>query len=337
MFSDICIVGGGSLGHVIAGWLAAKGMDVSILTRKPEAWNNELTINCPDSKLNAHIKKISSCPEDVIPKSGVVLLTVPGYANRQEILNIKPFLSESTFVGGVFCSSGFFFEALDVLPDDIPLWGFQRVPFISRVQEYGHSANLLSYRPEMNIAVEHTSPDKKEAFRKWVENAFGTPTRLMKNYLEVSITNSNPILHTSRLYTMFANWPADKRVENNILFYEEWTTEAADLMIKMDRELFAIIEKLPVTPGFIQPALEYYESHDAESLKNKLASIKGFKGILSPMKEDAGGWSPDYSSRYFTEDFGFSLKYIWQLGKKLNIDTPYIDKVYNWGASKLQN
>lgn len=226
MDRNVCIVGGGSLGHVIAGWLANKGINVSVLTRKPEVWSDRLKINTPEGTFISGISKVSSNPVDVIPKADVVLLTVPGYANRSELESIRPYLSRGTYVGGVFCSSGFFFEALNVLPENIKLWGFQRVPFISRTVSYGREANLMGFRPELNIAVERDTEESKEEFRKWVEDSFGCKTNLMKNFYEVSITNSNPILHTARLYTMFHDWNRGKRIGRNILFYEEWTTES---------------------------------------------------------------------------------------------------------------
>lgn len=216
--NKICIVGGGSLGHVIAGWLANKGMKVSILTRRPDEWSNCLTIHAPDESFEAIIDSISSNPADVIPGAEIVLLTVPGYGNKPELESIKPFLQSGTYVGGVFCSSGFFFEALKILPRDVKLWGFQRVPFISRTIRYGHEANLLGYRPEFNIAIERDDADGKEHFRQWVENAFGSKTILRDNYLEVSITNSNPILHTARLYTMFSDWPEKRELIKSSCF-----------------------------------------------------------------------------------------------------------------------
>lgn len=333
---NIVIVGGGSLGHVTAGWLSAGGYRVSVLTRRPAEWSINPVINTPDGKLTASLHKVSDRASDIVPEADVVLLTVPGYANASELEAIRPFLREGCFVGAVFASSGFFFDALGMMPETVRLWGFQRVPFISRVKSYGHEANLLSSRAELNIAVERASESEKEEFRKWIEDAFKTPTVLRKSYLEVSITNSNPILHTARLYTMFHDWTEDKRWDHNILFYEEWTVEAARLMIEMDAELFKILEHLPVDSSYLTPLLEYYESHDALSLKKKLASINGFKGITSPMKQDERGWYPDFSSRYFTEDFGFSLKYIWELAKRHHVDTPNIDMVYDWGKSKIQ-
>lgn len=333
---NIVIVGGGSLGHVIAGWLSAHGYRVSILTRRPQNWADRLIVNTPNGKLTGFLQKISDMPSEVIPDADVILLTVPGYANEPELKAIVPYLKDGSYLGAVFCSSGFFFEALKIIPGNIKLWGFQRVPFISRTVEYGHEANLLSFRGELNIAVERASVEEKADFRKWVETAFHTPVRLMNNYLEVSITNSNPILHTARLYTMFHDWTEDMRSDHNILFYEEWTEEAADLMIRMDAELFEILKHLPVDSNYLKPLLEYYESHDAASLKAKLASIKGFKGITSPMKQDDNGWYPDFNSRYFTEDFGYSLKYIWELGKKFNVYMPTIELVYNWGLKKIK-
>lgn len=331
----VCIVGGGALGHVIAGWLSRRGVQVNILTRRPECWASELTVTTPTETFTARLATVSDKPADVIPAADVVLLTVPGTANADELAAIKPLLRKDCFVGGVFCSSGFFFEAMKILPPATPLWGFQRVPFIARVSEYGRSARLLGGRPQLNLAVENVSRQKKEQFAQWIGRMFDCRTQLMANYLEVSITNSNPILHTGRLYSMFADREADKRFDHNILFYEEWTLDAASLIIRMDAELFDLLAKLPVTPGYLTPLLEYYESSDAAGLKAKIASIPAFKGITSPMKCDERGWYPDYSSRYFTEDFGYSLRYICELGRKHNVNMPTIDRVYNWGLTHI--
>ena len=214
------------------------------------------------------------------------------------------------------------------------MWGFQRVPFIARTEEYGHSAHLLGYKSAHNIAVERC--DDKEGFRALIESLFDAPVTLLSNYYEASLTNSNPLLHTSRLYTMFGGENEGRVFPRMILFYEEWTVEAAQLLIDMDEEFFTILRYLPVSEGYLPRILDYYESHDAESLARKLSSIQGFKGITSPMRETTEGWVPDFASRYFTEDFPYGLRYIWELAHQLNVDVPCIDKVYNWGVSKLR-
>lgn len=334
----ITICGGGSLGHVVAGWLSARNHAmVNILTRRPEKWHTDIVVDTPDELiLNGIIAKISNRAEDVIPESDVVLLCLPGYMIAKQLEVIKPFLKPSTYVGSVFSSTGFFFEAFDILGNEQALWGFQRVPFISRVEDYGKSAHLLGYKNSHNIAIENVSNNQKVEFAIMMQDWFERPINVLQNFYEASLTNSNPLLHTSRLYTMFGNENEGKTFDRMIYFYEEWTEAAADLYIKMDEEFFRLLKVLPVSEGYLPRVLDYYESHDAKSLAAKLGSIQGFKGITSPMKQIDGGWVADFESRYFTEDFPYGLKYIWQLAHEKGVVCPNIDKVYEWGMSKIK-
>lgn len=333
----ICLCGGGSLGHVIAGWLSAKGKaEVNILTGSPDRWNKDIEVLLPESEtLTGHLTAVSGNPAEVISNADVVLFCYPGFMIASELERIKPYLKPDAYVGSVFSSTGFFFEAIKILSPDQPLWGFQRVPFIGRVNEYGRSANLLGYKPCYHIAVENVSDEQKREFADVISDWFERPVILLKNYYEASLTNSNPLLHTSRLYTMFGRENEGRVYPRMINFYEEWTVEAADVLIKMDHEFFNLLKVLPVTEGYLPPILDYYESHDAKSLAAKLSSIAGFKGITSPMIQTEEGWIPDFKSRYFTEDFPYGLRYIWQLAHAHNISTPVIDEVYQWGISKL--
>lgn len=335
----MCICGGGSLGHVIAGFLSARhGLAVNILTSKPELWQHELAIHTPENEvLHAQLAAISAEPQAVIPNADIVLLCVPGFLMRETLHNIKPFLKPTAFVGAVFSSTGFFFEAMNILDDMQPLWGFQRVPFIARTKEYGKSANLLGYKNGHNIAVEHATEAEKERFRQTIETLFEAPTHLLQNYLEASLSNSNPLIHTARLYSLFHDWHEGKVYPEQIPFYAAWTSDAAELLIKMDSELFELLNVLPVSPNFLLPILDYYESHDAQSLAQKIASIPSLKPILTPMINVDGGWLPDFGSRYFTEDFPYGLRFIYELIKKHGISTPTIEKVYAWGASSVKS
>lgn len=334
----ITICGGGALGHVVAGWLSAHNHAiVNILTSHPDNWTHYISIDTPEgSILKGKISKISNRAQDVIPESDVVLLCLPGFLIKKELENIKPHLSQHTFVGSVFSSTGFFFEALKILNNNQPLWGFQRVPFISRVKEYGQSANLLGHKNEHNIAIENASNDNKTDFALLLQDWFERPINILNNYYEASLTNSNPLLHTSRLYTMFGGENEGRIYSNIKLFYEEWTESASDLYIKMDDEFFNLLKVLPVSKYYLPTALDYYESHDAKSLTAKISSISGFKGIISPMKQIEGGWVADFESRYFTEDFPYGLRYVWQLAHEKGIPCPNIDMVYQWGINKIK-
>ena len=330
---NICICGGGNLGHVCAGFLANRGYSVSVLTSKPELWDSELEIMAPNGIFIGKISKISSKAEDVIPLSDLILICLPGFAIHDTLIKISPYLSKSCMVGTVVSSTGFFFEAFMILPPDIPLFGFQRVPFISRIIEYGKKAELKGYKDSLHVAIEHT--DHKDLIRKDLEKLFNNEISLADSYYEVSLSNSNPLLHTARLYTMWNDWQPGTIYSNNPQFYAEWTNEASVLLIKMDNEFQQLIKSIGLSRGCIPTILDYYDSVDATSLTKKLHDIRAFQGLLSPMKEVAGGFIPDFSSRYFIEDFPYGMRFIVETAHRHNSNIPTIEMVYQWGVSKI--
>ena len=331
---NICICGGGNLGHVTSGYIAAKkNFKVSVLTRHPERWGYSLDIALPDSiHLTGNLSVVTSKPADVIPQADIVIVCLPGMYIRQELEMIKPFLNARTAVGAIVSNTGFFFQAHEVIPQQT-LFGFQRVPFISRITEYGHKASLLGFKKSLKLVIENSSDT--ERLRSTLETMFDTPVSLLDNYYEVSLSNSNPLLHTSRLYTMWEDYKPGVFYTRQSMFYEEWTTDAAQLYIDMDNEFQRLLKTLGVKEGSIPPVHEYYESHDAESLCHKIQSIAAFKGIKSPMLNTRQGWVPDFSSRYFTEDFGYGLRFIYNLTRKESLPAPHIKEVYAWGSKNL--
>ncbi len=328
----VCICGGGNLGHVCAGFLANRGHQVSILTTKPERWGQTIQIIAPDKSFEGQLAQVSSLPDKVIPQSEIVLVCLPGFAIHDELNKIRPYLSKTCKVGTVVSSTGFFFEAFKVLPADITLFGFQRVPFISRIIDYGRKAELKGYKESLHAAIEQT--EDKDSVRIILEQLFEKPVTLAESFYEVSLSNSNPILHPSRLYTMWKNWQPDIIYPRNPQFYAEWTVEASALLIKMDEELQQLLKVLGLKEGCIPPILDYYESTDADSLTQKLRSIKAFQNIESPMKRVNGGFIPDFDSRYFTEDFPYGMRFIVETAQKNKVRIPTIEKVYQWGISK---
>lgn len=330
--TKICICGGGSLAHVCAGVLSSQSeVEVNIFTRKPERWSHQLEVTDINGKVyNGNLNIISNDPSEALRGCDIVFLCLPGFAIESTLESIKPWVGKAV-VGSIVCSTGFFFAAHRVLGENARLFGFQRVPYIARTVDYGHTANLLGYKPQLAIAVENVN--NPETFRQMVETLWMTPTKLLASHYEVSLTNSNPILHTGRLYSMWKNWNGEK-YDHNILFYKEWTNEASQMLIDMDAEFMQLLDVLPITKGAIPSLLEYYESHDAESLTKKISSIPAFQNITSPMKELEGVWVPDFESRYFTEDFPYGLKFIVELAKEKNINCPNLNKVFEWGNKK---
>ncbi|MBD5175852.1 MAG: NAD(P)-binding domain-containing protein [Bacteroidales bacterium] len=328
----ICICGGGSLGTVCAGVFVAQGHEVRILSGHPERWSDYITVtDCNSKVFSGNLSKVSDNPKEVIPNADIVLLCIPGYLIEKTLREIKDYLNPKTLVGSIVSSTGFFFIAHVILDNDTPLFGFQRVPFIARVKDYGKSGLLLGYKDAITVAYENVEDisEIKDIF----SDLFLTTTHAVDNYLKVSLTNSNPILHTGRLYAM---WKESNGLpmHNRPLFYSDWTDLSSEIIIEMDNEFQHLLEILGIS-GAVPTLLDYYESSDGPSLTNKIRSIQAFKTIESPMIQTEKGWKFDFGSRYFTEDFPYGLKFIRDLAIQHNLQIPTIDKVYNWGISKI--
>lgn len=329
----ICICGGGNLGIVCAGVFLSKGIKVNILTGHPDKWNTDIEVTDPDGRIfGGTLNKISSDPSEVVPQADMILLTIPGNLIEDTLNKIKPFIKKSALIGSVVATTGFFFVAHEILGNDNILFGFQRVPYIARIREYGKGGDLLGYKSSLSVAIENSSDPA--SIRELLENVFNTPVNLLNNFYEASLSNSNPLLHTARLYSMWKDFDGNI-FESRSLFYMDWTQEASRLLIEMDKEFQRLLRKLDIEQEVIPSVLDYYDSTDAESLTEKIRSIPAFKSIKSPMIKSGDGWIPDFSSRYFSEDFPFGLRFIKELANKNGVECPVIEKVYSWGTKLL--
>ena len=332
----ICICGGGGLGHTCAAVLSSHdGIEVSLYTQRPNSWNTDFIVNAPDKQFKGRLFAISNNPEEVISNADIILLCLPAFLVESTLVEIKPYLSSNAIVGSVVGNTGFFLFAHKIFTETpIGLFAFQRVPYISRVVEYGKEASLLGYKDQLLMATENIVD--KQGFCSLISNLFCTPTSLVDSFYEVTLSNSNPILHTGRLYSMWKDC-IGKVYDKNPLFYHDWTDEASNIIIQMDNEFSALLEALKIPRTHLKTLLEHYEVVDAQTLTQKLKSIPSFATILSPMNEIDGGWIPDFSSRYFTEDFPYGLSFIYDLAHLHNIKCPTIDLVYNWGIDMINN
>lgn len=332
-YQTICICGGGSLGHTIAASISSQGYRVNLLTGHPGQWSDTLKVtDCRGEILSATLHTISDKPADVIPQADLILLCVPGYLIQQTLEKIAPYLAPETEIGSVVCCTGFFWMARHVLGPHPRLFGFQRVPFISRVKTYGKEAELKGYKSQLKIGGNrHSDLNRLAAF---FSDALRTPTIPLGHYLEASLTNSNPILHPARIYGMLS--PLEQTLyEREFMFYEEWDDYSSDLLIRCDGEFQNILAHFPIRREEIPPLLAYYESSDASSLTRKIRSIGAFQGIKMKMQKVGNAFAVDYADRYFTEDIPYGLLIVKSLGVLVKEETPVIDEIIRWMQQRM--
>ena len=328
---SICICGGGNLAHVVGGYLAAKpDCEVRLLTRHPERWQADSSVTITDCNSKTFIAKFSTItdnPAIAIKGAQTVLLCLPGFAIAPVLESIRPYLDPSALVGSVVSSTGFFLMAQKILPADTGLFGFQRVPFIARINEYGKSAALLGYKPSLSFATMNVK--NHQELGETLSGLFDVPVHWLNNYLKVTLTNSNPLLHPCRLYGMF--YKNEKSYDSHILFYEDWDEFSSGTLITCDNEFGQLLGKLGLSRDDLPSILDYYESTDAASLTRKIRSIEAFKGLYAPMiKTSDGKYLPDFNNRYFTEDFPYGILIIKSFAQRNGVPTPMIDTIIDW-------
>ena len=332
---DLVVIGGGNLGHTMSAVMASNGLNVLVLTREPNKWSDKLIVK--DLYGKQYIGEIHASNDfSLVRYTSHILFTLPGNALIASLKQLKPYINDKHILGSVVASSGFFWQARQLLGPEVSLYGFQRVPFISRIAEYGKSATITGYKEVNKIAVLGRNELEKH-LEQFYLNKIGGKVVFLKNYLEAALTNSNPLLHTARMYSLFKGYQEGKtKYPNHIYLYREWDDSSSDLLIKMDEEFQIIVSKLGIGNNNFPSILSYYESNDAASLTDKIQNISAFSDILTPMIGDGPYYLPDIGSRIFQEDIPYGLVIIKSLGNLAKIATPNIDMVLFW-SQKLMN
>ncbi len=333
----VCIVGGGNIGTALACSIKNYNHEysVSLYTRHPEQYSGILKCNDIEHGLsfNSKLDCISSDPKTAASDANLVLIALPHFAVEQAFLSISPFVSQNAYIGVVPGYGGCEFYFDKYFKKGCSLFGFQRVPFITRLKHYGKEVDILSWKPYSIIAAQH--PEKTYGACKLIENC-GFATKKASNFLSIALAPTNPILHTSRLFQLFGMYSSDHVFEQKLKLYVGWTDYTSEIMLSMDAELHKMLDSIPeYDTTEIRPLSEHYESPTVHDLTKKINSIPSFQTIYAPMIDapNGSGYVVDTSSRLFTEDFPFGLAIIRADCQLCGIETPSIDKVLSWYAN----
>jgi opine dehydrogenase len=328
----ITVIGGGNIGTLMAAEMACKGHEVTVFTSHSPRWQCELTIWKSDDTLwrTGKIALATSDLEEAVRGAELIWVTLPAQMFGAIARKLEPLVQPGQMVGVVPGAGGAEFAFHCLIEKGCVFFGLQRVHSIARLKEYGRSVYMLGRKSSLQVGAIPTVQTEKIA--AMLAQQFDLPCQALPNYLCVTMTPSNPILHTSRLQTMFADWQEGRSYPRNILFYEEWTDASSQRLLAMDDELQTLCERIPLPLETVRSLRDYYESSTKEAMTKKIRSIAAFKGLPSPMKEENGAWLPDLSSRYFTSDFSFGLKVLKEIAALFQVPTPQMDAVWDWYA-----
>ena len=323
--NKICIIGAGNVGVAAAVDIYnATQKEVILHTSKANSLNSSFTKIDTDNNIirKANIQ-VTDNYDISMNNTDLVIITVPTFVMKPVIENISKYNPKIVLFIPGFGSKEFFCQKL--INKGCIIAGLSRSPYICRLQD--PQTVKASKKKELQVATVNKCDD----IDLILSELFEIPVIKYPNYLVVSFTPSNPILHTARLYSMFKDSDFSTKFPNMIKFYGEWTNFSSEILIKMDEELNQIIKKLSNIDLSMHVNLrDYYESQTIEEMTKKITTIKSWHNIDSPMIQKDDYYLIDKNSRYFMEDFTFGLCNLKGFAKIVDVNTPTMDIVLKW-------
>ncbi|MGN9136127.1 2-dehydropantoate 2-reductase N-terminal domain-containing protein [Clostridium sp. HCP1S3_B4] len=202
----ITVIGGGNIGTLMAAEMAHKGHQVTMYTSKPQKWHRKLEVY--DIKenyiLGGILYKVTNSIKEAIEDAEYIWVAMPAQLLSSIAFKMLPYVKTKQKIGIVPGSGGAEFAFKEFIKKGCILFGLQRVHSIARLKEYGKSSYMLGRKKNIYIA---SIPRKEvKCICKDVSFLFNMPCEPLDNYLSVTLTPSNPILHTTRLYSIFKDY-----------------------------------------------------------------------------------------------------------------------------------
>lgn len=335
--SKITVIGGGNMGSILSVKFSQKH-DVTLFLNAPyemvEEYRKDLLVFNEDTntRVKGKINLITDNLEEAVKDAEWIYITYPSFLFSSFSKELIPLLHKGQHLVGIPGSGGFELNFRGALEKGVTITGLQRVHSVARIITKGVEVRESGVRKGIRCASIPQSFNKEAA--EFISDCYSLPVEPLDNYLNVTLLNSNPILHTSRLYSVFKDFEQVKEYDKLPLFYEEWSLESSELLEKMDNELFNMFKVLgdnnmPVKQ--ITTLLEHYESTNPVEMTKKINSINSLKGLTTPSKVNENGkYIPDLSSRYFTADFPYGLDILLSFSSILNVPCPNMEMVSNW-------
>ncbi len=328
---NVTIVGGGNIGTQFAVHCAEKKHSVTMFTSKPDKFNKSLSIVDGNGNI-IHQGELTLATNDAALAFGaadLIFITVPADCMRDFGAIIYPHIRPGVKICLVPGTGGGECVFLKCREKGAILFGLQRVPSVSRLVSYGQQVCSTGYRSELFAAALPKS--ETAACCELLSSIFDIPCTPLPDYLNLTLTPSNPILHTTRLKTLFSDYTPGVVYSRIPLFYQEWNDETSRLLIACDQEVQQVCAALTdFDLSGVKSLKDHYESQTPEAMTYKISHIPAFQGLASPQVAVDGGYIPDLQSRYFTADFSYGLAILVQIAQMANVEAPNMENTLQW-------
>ncbi len=362
----ILICGTGAGAHVLAGILSTRaGVDVRVLTQnadKAQRWrdlmrSDRLTIMArkgADDRVafSANPFTVTTDPGQAARGCDVIMFAVPAFLHWRYLIALAPYIGPGCVVVGLPGQNGFEFDVRAALRDrlsDCVVMNFESLPWICRIIEFGKAVGIFGTKGTLVGAVEGDLtrariPDPV-AYLQWL---LGEPPALSVSghMLGITLRSPNAYSHPPIMFGRWKDWDG-KPLDQPPLFYQGIDEETADLLGRVSDEVVATSRRImtaypQVDLSRVIPMYDWdigcygNDIRDKTNLMTALRTNSGYAGITHPMIETQdGGYLPDFTHRFLTEDVPFGLVVIRGIAEIAGAATPCIDTVLSWCQEKL--
>jgi len=359
----VLVCGGGNAAQVASSMFAARydTYAISLYADEAEKWKMAVSGRWYDKTEGMELtldtgRKIVSRPNDITndpsiaAKADVIILAVPSFAHGQYFEAFQPYIKPGTIVACMPARSGgdiLFASKLKEKAASCCFVGFETLPWACRFTEWGKRATILGTKGSILAAV--TPESESERALAVLQGLLGVFPRVLKspNNLGISLRNPGQVIHPG---VMYGRWCPEKWDGNTLstkpLFYQGVDEFTEQVLLGLSGEVQDVCRKVEsLVPGFsLKDACTlhqwYKDSYagqmsDDSTLKLSMNTCAAYVGLTHPMKQVEGGYMPDLTYRYLSEDVPTGLAFTRGLAEILSVPTPWMDKVVGWAQQQI--
>ncbi len=280
---NITVIGGGNIGTQFAVHSSEKGHSVKMFTSNPDHFAKHLFIVDKSDNVikKGEIVLATSDPYEAFHDAEMIMITMPPTMMIPLAQIIYEYADAGAVIGFVPGNGGFEFAFRDCIERGNVLFGIDRVPAIARLTERGRTVCCSGYKDKLFVAALPSSHTEECA--ALIESIYDIPCVRLPGFMALTLTPSNPILHTARLMTIFKDYKEGVTYDSLPLFYEEWDDASSELLLACDDEIQEICRALP---GFgleyVISEREFYKANTVEEMTHAICTEESLLGLTTP-------------------------------------------------------
>jgi hypothetical protein len=268
---DVVVCGGGRTGHLNAVlFKQVPGVRVSLLTTRQDVIarhheNSEgLTAFVPDATpLRARLDAVGS-EAALVAQADLVVLTVPAHVRAAWLRGLVHALprDKPVYVGAIpgFCGFDWLAEQILAERPNAVIWGMKDVPHTAFDLHPGVSVRMGGAKQMLHVGTHaRETPGARAALQGLLQRLYAAPVQLLDHFLEITLTQGNPIMHSSVVYGLagpYSQWHG-RAFPAPVCWWTDCTELGAYFLQRSDEECQrlcqAVQERLGVDLSSVKP------------------------------------------------------------------------------------